>query len=379
MVAVLLLELALVPRSLAQTTNEATSPTSSAAPSAGGVSESLRETARELANEGSRLWTEQRFDEAHDRFKRAYGFVHVPALGLWGARSLERAGHLVEASELYLEVIRTPLPLDIQTDRERAKSADADKATAASERQALLPRIPRLVIQVGNALPRDVHVSLNGSPLDSKFLGIPFLVNPGKLEIVGARGSEIREQATEIALGEKKTLSLVFNPSTGSPGLPRSNASSAATLPPRIAPAFESPSPVSPLAPVPRGLSTQQVAGLTVLGAGGLGLVLGGVFSALSLSDASRLTDRCNSSNVCPRSLSGDVDSYESKKTLSTVALTAGVLLSATGVTLYFTGRPKTRLPSEAPTQARLPVRSARALEVRGWFNGGQLGIGGSF
>jgi hypothetical protein len=81
---------------------------------------------------------------------------------------------------------------------------------------------------------------------------------------------------------------------------------------------------------------------------GGAGLVFGGVTGAMVLGkqDDLEANSRCGD-NACGPSQKGDVDSYNSLRTLSTVGFIAGGVVAAAGVVIVLTA-PKTQSPSAA-------------------------------
>lgn len=76
----------------------------------------------------------------------------MPTLGLWSARALKASGNYVQAAERYLEVTR----LEVSGgDVALQKRALVD---AATELEALRPKIRSLIIEVKGAPARDVSV-----------------------------------------------------------------------------------------------------------------------------------------------------------------------------------------------------------------------------
>lgn len=105
-------------------------------------SEESRATARAIGEEGLSYFDQGMYIDALDRFERADAIIHAPTLGLMAARSLEKLGRFVEASERYLQVTRMEID---------AKSSDIWKqaiVSAGKEREALQPRIPSIEIVV---------------------------------------------------------------------------------------------------------------------------------------------------------------------------------------------------------------------------------------
>ena len=318
------------------------------------IDDSTRAAARALAIEASELYANDSYEQAYDRFNRAYQLVRVPTVGLWAARSLVKLGRLVEASERFLEVSREPVADDAPPEHERAKEE------AAAERQALLARIPSVRVLVEGAAPGEVFVTLNGELVPTALVGAQRPVNPGQLTVKGTRGEQVVEAAVEIREGETRDVRLVF---AAPPG-----ADKPASAPPpgRLA-------PLAPLAPAPRADydagegSTQRTLGYVALGLGGAGLAFGALFGALGLGDESDLEDACPGRRCEPEHHAA-LDAYETKRTLSTVGFASGAVFAATGAVLLLSA------PSSPPDTARAPRGPALGVFARD----GALGVFGS-
>src|SRR5882724_7468657 len=98
-----------------------------------------RAAARALGNQGVQAYAAHDYAGALDKLDRAYHSLPVPSLGLWSARALAQTGKLVAASERYLEVARLEVKGGDLAIQQQAK------ADAASDRAALMPRIPNLI------------------------------------------------------------------------------------------------------------------------------------------------------------------------------------------------------------------------------------------
>ena len=139
------------------------------------LDDQTRSAARELATEGSALYQQSDFEGAYDRFNRAFQLVQKPNVGIWAARSLQRAGRWVEASERFLELERMSLPEGSPPDQLQAVQ------DAARERRELLGRLPSIKVVVEGADAGSVFVSLNGQLVKPALIGVKQPVNPGKL------------------------------------------------------------------------------------------------------------------------------------------------------------------------------------------------------
>ena len=308
------------------------------------IDDATRSAARTLATQGSEAYQAENFEAAYDRFSRAYQLVHAPTVGIWAARSLAKLNRLVEASERYLEIERTPLAEGAPPEHQKAK------AEAATERQQLLTRIPQVRVQIEGADPAEVFVTLNGKVLQSALVGVNAPVDPGKLTIKGVRGEQVVEATIEIAERQVRDVKLQFKAGEAAPG-PAGGTD-------------EAPAPVAP-PPDTAGGGGNKTLAYVALGLGGAGLIVGGTFGVLAMGDKSDLEDQCNDDRRCPTSAGDAIDSYDTKRTISTIGLIGGAVLVGAGAVLYFTAGSG----GSEPQQAR----------VGAFFNGQQAGIVGRF
>lgn len=310
------------------------------------IDAATRNAARELATEGSTLYEANDFEQAYDRFNRAYQLVRVPTVGLWSARSLVKAGRWVEAAERYLEIERTELPEGAPADHARAREE------AAAERKELLPRIPAVRITVEGADASEVFVTLDGVLVQTALLGVKRPVNPGKRRVKGLRGEKVVEASFDLAEGEFREVKLVF------PQAPAQPAAQPAPSAPSAAASSGAAAPIT----VDGGGLNQRTLGFVALGVGGAALVTGSVFGVLALSQQSDLESKCPR-HECEPPFHSDVDDYELKKTIAGAGLVAGVVLGATGAVLLLT----------APSAVK------QGPQIGAFFDGSRAGLVGAF
>jgi hypothetical protein len=263
------------------------------------ISDADRATARALAVEGQDALDHRDFKLAFDRFSRADALIHAPTL-LIGVARAGRPGSLAGR--------RRPT-----TDpREGARRITAPFFSALDEAKkelTLAPRVPAVTIVVkGPAAPQ---VTIDGEPVPAAALGAKRPADPGARVIRAmAEGFEPGEAKVTLAEGEHRTVTIDL----------RAAAVQA---------------PVGPVAPQPDsgGGISRTTMGIIALGVGGAGLALGGVTGALALSKHSDLEDRCRGS-ICPPSFQGEVDSYHTLGTLSTIGFIVGGAGVAAGAIL---------------------------------------------
>ena len=280
------------------------------------VSDADRATARALAVEGQDALDRKDHAVALDRFGRADALIHAPSLLIGVARAQAGLGRLVAAQETYNRILRegvapgSPEPFFVALE-------DAKK-----ELEALAPRVPSVTIVVKG--PDAPQVTLDDQPVPVAALGARRPVDPGT--------RVIRASAPGSAPGELKVAI-------------REGAHETATLELR---AGAAPAPVGPTGPVAApdeggGLSRTTL-GIVALGVGGAGLALGAVTGLLALGKHADLEAACPDGR-CPDDQQGDLDSYHTLGTLSTIGFIAGGVGVGAGAFLILTA------PDPAPKQ----------------------------
>jgi hypothetical protein len=216
---------------------------------------------------------------------------------------------------------------------------------------------PSIAFEVKDAAGADlssVKISLDGKPFTDKVDGTLFPLDPGAYTATfEAPGLPTVTRPLVITEGEKGRRERVV---LGTP----------VAVVARRAPEGEVLQP----ARSGDGFGTQKLLGVVSAGAGVVGLVVGGIFGGLALSEKSNVQSLCATS--CGASAHAQADSDHSSgttdATVSTVGFIAGGALLASGAALFFTA-PKPS--SEAPTQ---PLsRSWRVVPSVGASRGGLL------
>jgi len=329
----------------------------SASQAAAPQDDASRAAARNLGYQGVEAFQKGDYRTASDKLERAYQVVRAPSLGLWSARALVKLGRLVEAAERYLEVTRLEV-----TSGEVAvqKQAIAD---SAKERDALLPRLPNLIISIEGADAGAVSVTIDGAEVPSALIGEKRPVNPGRHKLHGKSGSEVAEQEVSIAESETKPITLRFK---GAPGEePAHRAPSGASTRAAAAGAVDGESTASS-----RPGSGQRTVGWIALGVGAVGISVGAVTGLMAMSKKSSIDEFCRD-NQCLPPAHDDVDAYNSLRTVSTIGFVAGLVGAAAGVTLLVTA------PRSAPETARARRHDAPP-RVAVWLGVGSVGVKGA-
>ena len=267
------------------------------------IDEETRNSARKLGEEGNKLFAENDFAGALDRYQRAEQLVSVPTLGVRIARCLAKLGRLVEATEKYVQVTRTELASDALPQHVEAV------AQARAELEALKPRVPSVVVRIEPA-DGPVEVTIDDKPLPPALIGAGRSIDPGKHRIVAKRGDRTEEATLEIAEGEAKEVTIDVG----------------AYVAPADAPAAGGPS--EPL----------LISGIALLALGGGSLIAFGVTGGLALGKESELRDSCGEALACGPAFHEDADGYNDMRLASTVTLWLGVGLAAAGTALVVAG-----------------------------------------
>jgi hypothetical protein len=301
-----------------------------------------------LGAEGVEDYQAGNYAAASDKLGRAFSILRVPSLGLWSARALAKEGKLIEASERYLSVTR----LDA-TKGETAVQKQA-QAEAATERDALQPRIPGLTLEVKGA-SADVSVTLDGQPVPAALIGVRQPSNPGKHVAEARDGGRLVRKELTLNEAQRMTLTLDFANAIAAP------AAESTPPPPAAAPTGATPPAPSPAAPATdrggRGVPAGVWVGLAIAGAG---LATGGVTAVLASGKKSDLN--CPENHCLPEQ-SADVDAHNQLLTVSTIGfIAAGVGVATAGI--FWFSRPK------EPEHAR---------HVTPWLGLGSAGIRGAF
>ncbi len=300
-----------------------------------GADEATRSSARELGEQGNALFASGDYAGAIEKFERANALVPVPTLGVRIARCLEKLGRLVEASERYLAVQRAGLPPQALPVHERALEE------ARVEREALLPRIPALVVTVA---PADAQALVDGVPVQPELLGEKRMVDPGRRVVEARRGDASRRVEVDVAEGAVVPVHIGLDGSVAPPA----GASTERE----------------------RGSSAWPFVGYGLLGVGAASTIVGVATGLAAMGQRSDLEASCGEALACPPSLHADADSYNSLRTVSAVTFFAGLGLAAAGVTIVLVD------PGGSPSaEASSPERARAALRI----GPGSLGLQGAF
>lgn len=325
--------------------------------------------ARQLAQQAQTSFEAGNFAESEKLWTAARRlYPAAPTLTLGLARTQARLGKVVAAQENYNRIIR-----------EGAASRNAPAAFAAAvdsakaEIGAVSARIANVVITVEG--PSEPTVKIDGQSIPAAALGLKRPVDPGTHAVTAeASGYKPGEAKFQVAEGGNAELKLT---------LEKGAADSVAAAGPATGPTTAQPSgtpggsdgqatPASVDGGATASASAKKPPNKTIaiaaFGVGGAGLIAGAVTGILAAGKHGDLADRCPN-NVCPPELQGDVDSYQTLGTISTVAFIVGGVGVAAGAVLWFTA------PKEKPA-----TTATNGLASLGGYVGlGSAGLRGTF
>lgn len=288
-------------------------------------------TAEQLFAEARALMSERRFAEACPKLEISLRLD--PALGtrLNLAACYEEVGRLASAWGMYREAAELA-----------AKQGQAKRVKFAQDRAgALLPRLPRLLVEVPAAVRvPNLRITRDGTELDAALYDAPIYVDPGEHTLqISAPGYLLSTQRVHAVESQETRLTVAPLVAEPTPA-PR----------PRLEPAPRLAAP--PLVLIDRGRS-RRLAGLVVAGSGvvGVGVGLGFGLWAKRTWDDAKAEGRCDLvTDLCTPAGQALADDARRRATISTVVVGLGATALATGTILYFTApRPERRALAVVP------------------------------
>jgi hypothetical protein len=308
--------------------------------------ETTRAAARGLANEGEGFFREGNYDQAIDRFSRAFDLVKAPTIAMRHAESLVRLGRLVEARERYLVISRTNLPEDAPDVFKDAVGA------AAAQADALQNRIGNLELSIKGEDLEGAQLVIDGKTIPAVLWSVMWPVNPGVHHVVLAKGNRKTEQSITIEEGRALIMSLLLPAS-----VPSGDMKLTPTAINHERPASLQPPPVG-AADHANDSQTMRTLGWVGFGVGGAGLLVGGIAGGIALSKHDSLSQACPDAH-CPSSYGSEVDRYRTVRTVSTGGFVVGVVGAGAGLTLILTSLARNASQSNARISPWIGVGSA--------------------
>jgi hypothetical protein len=308
-----------------------------ATPAAGQEPRTDPAAAAALFQEGREATKEGNYAVACAKFNDSYRLD--PAVGtlLNLADCNEHLGKLASAWQLFSQAVEK-LPPD-----------DSRKAAAAARVAALAPRLPRLAITLAPGAPEGTRVTRDGVELGGGSLGSALPLDPGE-HVVVVTAPDRSERRFTVTVTEGLPESLRVEP----------GAPAAKTAP---APASTATRPEAP-PPGGGGMSTMQVAGIVVGGAGVVGLGVAVVTGLILPGKQSTVDDHCDANKLCDAEGYDAAQSGETLSAVNTAAWIAGGIATGVGVTLFFLGNDGDK-PSTALAVSPLRGGAGASLTTR--------------
>jgi hypothetical protein len=337
----------------------ATAPLAHAAGAAGGVPDNVAK-ARALAEEAGDLLDSKKYAEALERVTNAESLYHAPTHELMLGQANEGLGHLALALSLYEKLAAEPIPPS-------APRAFVDaQQTGKKLLSALIARVPSLLVVVrghgpGGATP---EVTIDNEPYSVES-GAAKPADPGPhTVVVRVAGRDPIEKSIVLPdRGGVVNLEVTI-------GADKSEDKTTTSLP---APVF-----------LPAALKEQSSSGgadtasshgggslvpaLIGFGVGAVGLGVGAVTGAMSMSKVSDIKKSCPG-NQCPSSEQSDIDSTKTLGTVSTVGFIVGGVGVAAGAVLLLL----------RPSSGGDPSAASAKTTFAPWIGVGSCGVDGTF
>ncbi len=280
-----------------------------------GQTTSEREGARAAANQGLQAFKDGNFEEAIERFNRANELVLAPTHTLFLARAHEKLGRLIEARNLYNQIVRQKLANDASAPFIKAQQQ------ANLELEVLKPRIPRITVSILGPGKEGARVLVDGNPYPKADIDVNREIDPGRHRFQAQAKKNSSPVVTILVKeGQNQTVTLTLQ-----------EPASATTNP--LADSEDGDK---------GGMDRLTVGGLAALGVGLVGLGAGAYFmkqKADRKNEADILFDACNP-RVCTarersRISSIDKDANKAKGTAFAGFIVGGVAIAG-GITMLW-------------------------------------------
>ena len=232
------------------------------------------------------------------------------------AQDLRQAGKLHEARKLLTYCVSPSCPPAVRADcAERLKELEAVQ--------------PSLAFEVKDGAGTDlsaVRVTMDGQPLAARLDGSARPIDPGLHRFLfESEGFETTEKVLLVREGDKERHEHVVLEYV------RTVAAPPVTSPPVV------PAAVGGDIEAPNGIGGRRILAFVVGGVGAAALAVGIGTGIAATSKHSTLQGECPHAPICPSSASGDLDSFHTLRTASTVTYVIGAAGLAGGGVLFLT------------------------------------------
>lgn len=248
-----------------------------------------RKSARPFAEKGFELFKAGEYAESIEQFERAEARYHAPPHLMYIARGYDRLDQLMEAREVYRQIVAERI------DKDAPQAFHHAQVEAQADIVEITKRIPRIALALSGTEPDLVTITVDGRALDE----VPELIelNPGEYTIeASAPDAAPVSHTVTLEPGDREQLSFHLQ-------VTREDDSSL------FLPA------------------------VVCFGVGGLGLLIGTITGGVSLDQAGDIDAQCVDDH-CPPELESDADDAKAVGHVSTVSFVIAGLAAAAGVTL---------------------------------------------
>lgn len=323
--------------------------------------------ARQLGQQAQAAFDAGNFAESEKLWAAARNLYPVaPTLSLGLARTQAKLGKFVQAQENYNRIIR-----EWSNNPSPPPAFAAALEAAKAEVGAVSAKTANVVITVEGA--QSPNVTIDGNPVPVVALGLKRPVDPGQhtahAEAPGYKPADTTFSVTEGGNAEAR-LKLEKDPNAGAT--------------PPVAGGATNPKPSQPGDPGvvgadTKGGSSNKTLAVVALGVGGVGLAVGAVTGLIALGKNSDLKSQCKD-GTCDPTLQGDVDSYKTMGTISTIGFVVGIVGVGAGVVLWLTA-PKENAAAKGSRYATVPhpAQKQTGVKVTPFLGLGSAGVSGTF
>jgi hypothetical protein len=290
-----------------------------------------KETSRALYGQGMAALDAHDYAAAERACAGVFKLVNAPTGAVCWAKALEGLGKLVEARDAYLSAAHYP----VRPDEPSVFTSARDDGKAGADR--VEKRIATIVLDVSGAKDGSpLQVTIDDVVITSELARLPRRVNPGH-HIVLVSSPGYRAARVEVAAEEGQEARV-----------------SVPLLPGEVGDSGAKPAPPT----------SSRVPAFVAFGAGGAGLIVGSIFGAMALSDASGLKSQPGCPSSCPPSAQPQIDTLHGHQWASDIGLGVGVVGLAIGAALFLTSH----APEGPPTTSLRLDAGPGVVVLRGGF-----------
>ncbi len=296
--------------------------------SARGQSPQDKAAAASLFEDGRKLMKQDKFPDACPKLEASYKIYPTEGTELNLALCHQKIGKIASAWIEYKDVVAAS--------RRRGDAKREEFAQKAADE--LEPKIPKLTLKVDpkTATLPGLKVTRDGVSVDSGTWGAPIAVDPGtsKFEAT-ATGYKAWSKVVTIDPSSQPVVTIPILVEEPKP-VPTETATASTAAPTESSP---SSAPSTPPAP-PSFWTTGREAGVAFMGIGTVGLIVGGVFGALTFSNHSASNKLCPTNTTCTPQGVTDNNNAQTDATVSTIAFIAGGVLAGGGLLTFLLSGP---------------------------------------